>query len=204
MGSNKINLFNRIVKIFLKCLILIIVGAIIIIAIALYKEQKKIFPYNIDSIYYVDNIKIKDIVVASINDVYYILPKSTISEYNGNDSLFIERTDVVEMQILDSYDMKSLRKSRINFESYLPDYYLSDTSRQNGIVIRDFLLKPKYFKVIFSKDYEYRPEWDSFNNKYSDDQIYIHLHNKYSLRLLPIFSFKERLRIRKYGSAIEP
>lgn len=60
-----------------------------------FDRQKPAFPDTVQDAYFVDTLTIDRPVVTKIAEEYYILPETTVEKYDGCDSSFIARPDVI-------------------------------------------------------------------------------------------------------------
>ncbi len=180
--------------------LLILVGLLTMFALSMrvytpYAKWKKArmaleFPDNIETGYWVGTLKIKDPIVAKIHGEYYILPKSTLQTYDGCDSAFLERADVIhafstEYYMISKYTDRFLHNERSLDET---EAYIHHDTSYMGLPIYEFYYPPKDFKLALIRKYKWVcTEYpDVFESLFLKD---------YQMVLVPCFTAKQRKKM---------
>lgn len=122
-----------------------------------YKIRENLrFPENIRNIYYVGDIKIDNPLIACINDRFYVFESETLNKYDGCDSVFINRDDVIWLSPYNLGHSEYFDKHnylRGCLENDLRTY-LIPTDTVHGLPLYKFPYKPKSFMLTMVRKFE--------------------------------------------------
>lgn len=114
------------------------------------------FPNNIQNVYYVATLEIDDPVVVKLNDRYYILPRTTLQEYKGNDSLFLSRNDVILFYSMPYIHEKYYEKQPYNLNNITnPKAYFNACDTIQNMPVFQFYYHPKDFLLAVCRRYRW-------------------------------------------------
>lgn len=113
------------------------------------------FPDNLQNEYYVSIIKIDHPLVTYIGDKYYILTDEALEEYNGCDSTFLKRSDVV-LLYYDVYASRRTDKQPYDLDKgWHVNYILEPRDTIQNLPIFEFSYPPKDFIFILMREYKF-------------------------------------------------
>lgn len=110
------------------------------------------FPDNLQNEYYVSIIKIDHPLVTYIGDKYYILTDEALKEYNGCDSTFLKRSDVV-LLYYDVYASRRTDKQPYELERGGDvDYMLEPKDTIQNLPVFEFTYPPQDFVFVLTRE----------------------------------------------------
>ena len=115
-------------------------------------------PDNIRNIYYAGEIKIDDPLVALIDNEFYVFESETVNKYDGCDSLFIIRDDVIWLSLYNFSHRKYFDK-RIDLHGSLEihfEEYLIPCDTIQGLPLYRFPYKPKSFILSMVRKFKWK------------------------------------------------
>lgn len=194
---------NTIIKI---CKILLVLFAIFVTFVigayicSLYSDWKKAradlkFPDNIETGYWVGTLKIEDPIVTRINDGYYILPRETLRNYDGCDSTFLERADVIHAFTHEYYEASKHTDSFRRHESYEVTECIRYYTAYKGLPVYEFYYPPVDFKLALVRKYK----WICIDYPDVFDAYYF---KDYEMVLCPRFTKKSKRKMEKHQEDI--
>jgi hypothetical protein len=105
------------------------------------------------SAYIVADITMLDPVAISLQDKIYVLERRTLGEYNGDDTLFTARADVLRLdenlqfqQPVTTYDIVAGEIAK--FDNTPTAAYLAPISNSGGLTLLEFTRKPSRFRLV--------------------------------------------------------
>lgn len=117
---------------------------------------------NIQWMYYLGDIKIDNPIITCVDDKFYVFEYETINKYDGCDSLFVNRDDVVWLYRVRNHREKRCINTKEKFAYDDIDKYLECVDSLNNLPLYRFYYKPQNFLLIMVRQYDYNYQ----NNNY--------------------------------------
>lgn len=176
-----------------------------------YKIRENLrFPENIRNIYYVGDIKIDNPLITCIDDRFYVFESETLNEYDGCDSVFINRDDVIWLyesyvHHKHNYDKDIDIKGALAYGDFAK--YLVFVNSVKGLPLYKFPYKPKSFLMTIVRKFKWKciDEPDVWEYEYRNRNYIIALIPRFTLIQEKKMAIMEQHRfIKEFPHLLEP